>query len=191
MKIGIYGGSFNPIHNGHIFIGKFIIDYLNLDKLIVVPVGIPSHKNNDLVSSRLRIEMCRKAFENIEKVEISDIEIKDNKVSYTYDTLLKIRELYPGNEYFEIVGEDSGENFKNWKNYKDILTFAKVVVLKRKGYKTEIEDKNLIEIESPYINISSTEIRDLVKENKSIEKLVPKKVKELIYEKGLYKKDKF
>lgn len=188
MKIGIYGGSFDPVHKGHAFIAKFVIDYLKLDKLIVIPVGIPSHKNNNLAEGKLRVEMCKKAFEKIKEVEVSSIEIKLKEVSYTYDTLLKIIEMYPNSQYYEIVGEDSGENFKKWKKYKEILKLSKVVVLKRKGYKNE--NKDLIELESPYVDVSSTEIRKRVISGLSITGLVDPEVENIILKYDLYKKDK-
>ncbi|MCJ8343161.1 MAG: nicotinate-nicotinamide nucleotide adenylyltransferase, partial [Cetobacterium sp.] len=84
MKIGIYGGSFNPIHRGHISVAKYALEKLNLDKLIIIPVGIPSHRENNLVNGKFRMEMCRLAFENMEKIEISDIEINNCGINYTY-----------------------------------------------------------------------------------------------------------
>ena len=90
MKIGIYGGSFNPVHNGHLNIVKYILHQLKLDKIIVIPVGKPSHRADNLESSASRIEMCRAAFENIPNVEVSEIEIAKDKTSYTINTLKKI-----------------------------------------------------------------------------------------------------
>ena len=188
MRIGIYGGSFNPIHNGHVYMAKFIIDYLKLDKLIVIPVGTPSHRKNILEDASMRLKMCEIAFENEKKIEISDIELKSKDISYTYDTLLKIIEIYPENEYFEIIGEDSGEYFHKWKNYKDILKLAKVVVLQREGYSTLLKDSNLLQVKNPFLNFSSTRVREAILNEESIEKMVPKKVAEFIKVNKLYKK---
>lgn len=181
MKIGIYGGSFNPIHLGHEMIAKLVLENLNLDKLIIIPVGIPSHRENNLKNSLLRYELCKIVFKDIKKIEVSDIEIKQNKVSYTYDTLLEIRKIYgKNNEYYEIIGEDSLENFETWKNYKEILELCKLVVLKRKSYKEEkikeiknkIKHKNIIFLENDYFNFSSTEIREKLSRGEDISSMV-------------------
>lgn len=188
MKIGIYGGSFNPIHNGHIYIAKFIIDYLNLDKLLIIPVGTPSHRKNVLEDGSMRLKMCEMAFKNEKKIEVLDIEIKSKEISFTYDTLLKIIAMYPNNEYFEIIGEDSGAYFHRWKKYKEILKLAKVVVLQRKGYKTLIKDSNLLQVKNPFFNFSSTRIREAILTEESIEDMVPKEIAEFIKVNRLYKK---
>lgn len=188
MKIGIYGGSFNPIHNGHIFIAKYVTKALKLDKLLIIPVGIPSHRENTLVDGEVRIKMCKEAFKNEKKIEVLDIEIKSKKLCYTYDTLLKIRELYKNSEIYEIVGGDSAENFTSWKNYEEILKLSKIVIFKRKGYKSNLPKEKVIEIETSYLPYSSTEIRNKIKNGKRIDEDVPKEVEKIIVEKGLYKR---
>ena len=189
MRIGIYGGSFNPIHLGHEQIARLVVRELNLDKLLVIPVGIPSHRANEHKNSLLRLELCRKVFEEDEKIEVSDIEIKKAGISYTYDTLLELIKIYgKENDFFEIIGEDSLENFKTWKNYRDILNLAKVVVLKRKNYNRDIFDEkhpNIIYLENPYFDFSSTEIRNRLKKGEDISKLVNSKIKNILLEEGL------
>lgn len=188
MRIGIYGGSFNPIHNGHINIVKYILDKLQLDRIIIIPVGKASHRNDKMVSAKLRLEMCKKAFEDMEKIVVSDIEIKSSKLSYTVDTLKKIIAFYGGhNEFYEILGEDSANYFTSWKQYEKILELSKVIVFRRKGYKGEIEHKNVIYLDTPLYDVSSTMIRKKVKNNENISDLVPKGVLELIIKEKLYK----
>lgn len=188
MKIGIYGGSFDPVHNGHLNIVKYVLNQLNLDKIIVIPVGRPSHRANNLEAGTLRTEMCRAAFENISGVEVSGIETDKDKTSYTINTLKKIIEIYGNkNEFYEIIGEDSAYHFKEWKNYEEILELSKVVVLRRKGYPGEIQHKNMIYLESPFFDVSSTEIREKIKNKIDISTLVPEKVKKIIEEKNLYR----
>ena len=187
MKIGIYGGSFNPVHNGHLNIVKYVLNQLKLDKIIVIPVGKPSHRADNLESGILRTEMCRAAFENISGVEVSGIETDKDKISYTINTLKKIIEIYgEKNDFYEIIGEDSAYHFKEWKNYEEILELSKVVVLRRKGYVGTIQHKNMIYLESPFFNISSTEIREKIKNKIDISNLVPIKVKKMIEEQQLY-----
>jgi len=158
-----------------------------MDKIIIIPVGIPSHRENNLEQSNTRLKICKEIFKNNEKVEVSDIEIKAEGKSYSYDTLLKLIEIYgKDNEFFEIIGEDSLKNLKTWKNYKELLNLCKFIVFRRKDDKnTEIDseflnNKNIIILENEYYNISSTEIRNKVKNKEDISGLVNEKVKNLI-----------
>lgn len=188
MRIGIYGGSFNPIHNAHIGIVKYILNKLQLDKIIIIPVGKASHRDDVMVDGELRKKMCELAFEGEKKVSISDIEVKSKKISYTIDTLRKLIALYGGhNEFYEIVGEDSAYNFTKWKEYDKILELSKVVVFRREGYNGGIEHKNIIYLDTPLYDISSTMIRKKIQVGESILKLVPKKVAEFIENNKLYK----
>ncbi|CAM2395055.1 nicotinate (nicotinamide) nucleotide adenylyltransferase [Fusobacterium watanabei] len=187
MKIAIYGGSFNPMHIGHEKIVDYVLKNLHMDKIIIIPVGIPSHRENNLEQSNIRLKICREIFKNNKKVEVSDIEIKAEGKSYTYDTLLKLIQIYDkDNEFFEIIGEDSLKNLKTWKNYKELLNLCKFIVFRRKDDKnTEIDseflnNKNIIILENEYYNMSSTEIRNKVKNKEDISGLVNEKVKNLI-----------
>ena len=177
MKIAIYGGSFNPMHIGHEKIVDYVLKNLDMDKIIIIPVGIPSHRENNLEQSNTRLKICKEIFKNNEKVEVSDIEIKAEGKSYSYDTLLKL---------IEIIGEDQLKNLKTWKNYKELLNLCKFIVFRRKDDKnTEIDseflnNKNIIILENEYYNISSTEIRNKVKNKEDISGLVNEKVKNLI-----------
>ena len=187
MKIAVYGGSFNPMHIGHEKIVDYVLKNLDMDKIIIIPVGIPSHRENNLEQSNTRLKICREIFKSNEKVEVSDIEIKAEGKSYSYDTLLKLIQIYDkDNEFFEIIGEDSLKNLKTWKNYKELLNLCKFIVFRRKDDKnTEIDseflnNKNIIILENEYYNISSTEIRNKVKNKEDISGLVNEKVKNLI-----------
>ena len=187
MKIAIYGGSFNPMHIGHEKIVDYVLKNLDMDKIIIIPVGIPSHRENNLEQSDTRLKICKEIFKNNKKVEVSDIEIRNEGKSYTYDTLLKLIKIYgKDNEFFEIIGEDSLKNLKTWKNYKELLNLCKFIVFRRKDDKnTEIDNefinnKNIIILENEYYDISSTEIRNRVKNKENISGLVNKKVKKLI-----------
>ena len=187
MRIAIYGGSFNPIHIGHEKIVDYVLNNLNMDKIIIIPVGIPSHRENNLEQSDTRLKICKEIFKGNKKIEVSDIEIKSEGKSYTYDTLLKLIDLYgENNEFFEIIGEDSLKSLKTWKNYEELLKICKFIVFRRKDDKNIqideefLNNKNIIILENEYYDISSTEIRNMVKNNEDISAFVNKKVKKLI-----------
>ena len=187
MRIAIYGGSFNPMHIGHEKIVDYVLDNLNMDKIIIIPVGIPSHRENNLEQSDTRLKICKEIFKGNKKIEVSDIEIKSEGKSYTYDTLLKLIDLYgENNEFFEIIGEDSLKSLKTWKNYEELLKICKFIVFRRKDDKNIqideefLNNKNIIILENEYYDISSTEIRNMVKNNENISAFVNKKVKKLI-----------
>ena len=187
MRIAIYGGSFNPMHIGHEKIVDYVLNNLNMDKIIIIPVGIPSHRENNLEQSDTRLKICKEIFKGNKKIEVSDIEIKSEGKSYTYDTLLKLMDLYgENNEFFEIIGEDSLRSLKTWKNYEELLKICKFIVFRRKDDKNIqideefLNNKNIIILENEYYNISSTEIRNMVKNNEDISAFVNKKVKKLI-----------
>ena len=187
MRIAIYGGSFNPMHIGHEKIVDYVLNNLNMDKIIIIPVGIPSHRENNLEQSDTRLKICKEIFKENKKIEVSDIEIKSEGKSYTYDTLLKLMDLYgENNEFFEIIGEDSLKSLKTWKNYEELLKICKFIVFRRKDDKNIqideefLNNKNIIILENEYYDISSTEIRNMVKNNEDISAFVNKKVKKLI-----------
>lgn len=187
MRIAIYGGSFNPMHIGHEKIVDYVLNNLNMDKIIIIPVGIPSHRENNLEQSDTRLKICKEIFKENKKIEVSDIEIKSKGKSYTYDTLLKLIDLYgENNEFFEIIGEDSLKSLKTWKNYEELLKICKFIVFRRKDDKNIqideefLNNKNIIILENEYYDISSTEIRNMVKNNEDISAFVNKKVKKLI-----------
>lgn len=187
MRIAIYGGSFNPMHIGHEKIVDYVLNNLNMDKIIIIPVGIPSHRENNLEQSYTRLKICKEIFKGNKKIEVSDIEIKSEGESYTYDTLLKLIDLYgENNEFFEIIGEDSLKSLKTWKNYEELLKICKFIVFRRKDDKNIqideefLNNKNIIILENEYYDISSTEIRNMVKNNEDISAFVNKKVKKLI-----------
>lgn len=187
MRIAIYGGSFNPMHIGHEKIVDYVLNNLNMDKIIIIPVGIPSHRENNLEQSDTRLKICKEIFKGNKKIEVSDIEIKSEGKSYTYDTLLKLIDFYgENNEFFEIIGEDSLKSLKTWKNYEELLKICKFIVFRRKDDKNIqidkefLNNKNIIILENEYYDISSTEIRNMVKNNEDISAFVNKKVKKLI-----------
>jgi nicotinate-nucleotide adenylyltransferase len=200
MKIGVFGGTFNPVHNGHIRIAKLYFEKLGLDKLIVIPTNIPPHKTvSDMVDSADRLNMLRLAFEDCPNVEISDIEINISGKSYTVNTISALKELYPNDELYLIVGGDMFLCFESWKEYKKILSMCTLctaprevgeyAALKEYQLKLDPELKTTVILNSEVLVLSSSEIRKKIKNGAELGNLLPKKALEYINHKGLYKND--
>lgn len=197
-KIGIFGGSFNPPHNGHINIVRQVSDLFGFYKVIVIPSYISAHKeNDDKISARQRLEMCELAF-NDANVEVSDIEIRRKGKSYTYDTVTQLRESVDG-ELYLIIGSDMLMIFESWYRYRDILNSVKVIAACRtysdrelRGLKEKAQQLNNICPEAVTVceiqpfEASSTEIRRMAGNKEDITSFVPKQVEKYIIERGLY-----
>jgi len=183
-RIGLLGGTFDPIHNGHIAIAKTAIQQLKLDKLLLIPAGNPWQKS-EFTDSKHRLEMVIRAAQDLEKVEVLDIEVKKSGPTYTFETLRELHEKYPNSEFVLILGSDAVAGFDTWKEPNLVKTLARIYVVQRAGDFTQ--DWHFDHIQMPPIEISSTSIREKVKNNESISELVPKAVNEYISTNGLYK----
>lgn len=199
-KIGILGGTFNPIHNGHIHIGKEALKALALDEVIFVPTGRPRHKLNDasLLNENLRYRMVGLAIQGHEGFSISDYEINKKGFSFTYETLKYFSEIYKDSHLYFISGADCLINIYKWKNVADIFKRATLVVFNRPGFSKEDilaqkkkveEDFNteIIFLDVEPLEISSTDIRKAVKNQDEITDIIPKTVMNFIKEHNLYK----
>jgi nicotinate-nucleotide adenylyltransferase len=183
-RIGLLGGTFDPIHNGHIAIAKTVLQQLKLDKLFLIPAGNPWQKS-EFTESKHRLEMTKKAGQDLEKVEVLDIEVNKTGPTYTFETLQELHEKYPNSEFVLILGSDAVAGFDTWKEPNLVKTLARIYVVQRAVDFTQ--DWHFDRIQMPPIEISSTEIREKVKNNESISELVPKSVNEYISANGLYK----
>jgi len=185
-KLGIFGGSFDPIHNGHIYIASLAFELLGLEKVVFIPAALPPHKQSLASSGVDRFEMARIATASDIRFTVSDIELKREGKSYTIDTVKKFEKLYEGYEFYLIIGADMANDFKNWYKADELSELITPVSVKRSGH--EITDSNILTLEIPPIDVSSTEVRDRVKSGQDISDLVPKDVENYIKQKGLYKK---
>ncbi|MBN2120337.1 MAG: nicotinate (nicotinamide) nucleotide adenylyltransferase [Candidatus Omnitrophica bacterium] len=175
MKIGILGGTFNPLHYGHLILGEYVRDYLKLDKVIFIPCNIPPHKAEDrLLSSKLRLRLLKVALKKSKYFRVKSLEIDRGGISYTVDTLLQIKKMYPKDKLFLIIGSDLFKGFGSWHKPKTILKLAKVVVVLREALRKK--SKGFIFISMPKIEISSSLIRKRIKQGKSIRYLVPEEI---------------
>lgn len=198
VKKGIIGGTFDPVHNGHIEIANEAVNLLDLEKLLFIPAGNPPHKTDKIITNAdLRICMLNMAIRNINKFELCTYEVDRGGLSFTYETLSYLKHKEPNTEWYFITGADCLMQLESWKNVNIIMSFCNFVVFTRPGYdlhelyiqKKMIEkkyNKEIIFFESANINISSSDIRYMIKNNKDIKGLVPREVKEIITEKKLY-----
>ena len=177
MKIGLFFGSFNPIHIGHKVIASYLVDFTDLDKVMfLVSPQNPFKQKISLLDQYHRLQIIRAEIEDNLKLEVSDIEFDMPKPSYTIDTLVRLKEKYPENDYSIIMGSDNLQNFHKWKNYEQILEDYSVYIYPRPGYEISGSHKNIHLIEgAPQMEISSSFIRKSIKEGKDISYLMPEK----------------
>lgn len=199
MKIGIFGGAFNPVHKGHIQLALNYLKLLSLDKLIFVPTAIPPHKTaENLAPEKARLDMLNIAVKNIPKTEISDIEFKREGKSYTFDTITEFEKIYPDSEFCLIIGADQFLTFDKWYKWQDILSKVTLCTCARED---EEEKKKIIDfshilgisgngkfflLDVPVIKLSSSEIRDKISKGENAASLLPDGVYEYIKKEGLY-----
>lgn len=197
MRIAIFGGSFDPVHNEHIRVAEEAVRSLRLDKLIVMPAHTPPHKSWErLADDTVRLDGCRLAFAHLEKVEVSDYEIKKGGTSYTFETCRYFRKEYPPAELFWLVGTDMLYNFPTWKNPDDILQNVTLAVCARdekQGWLTRAQEdfekrfsKRFAVVEYNGAPVSSTEVRVLAGAGMPLNGYVPASVENWIYENNLY-----
>jgi nicotinate-nucleotide adenylyltransferase len=190
MRVGLFFGSFNPIHHGHLIIANHIRNEDLVDQVwFVVSPHNPFKKKEELSNEYTRLHLLQKAIEGINYFKVLDVEFKMNRPSYTIFTLGKLGLMYPQIHFSIIMGSDSFENIGRWHQGDTIKEKYRLIVYERNGFeKRDRYDKNVTMISNPIIEISSTRIRDLVRAGKSIKYLLPDVVVEEIEKAGLYKK---
>lgn len=199
MKKAIFGGTFDPIHIGHIHIAYEALYNLKLDKILFMPAGNPPNKlNKQITDAKIRYDLVNKAIEGEESFEISDYEINKKENSYTYETIELFSKLQSNTEWYFLIGADSLIDLDNWKNVDRLLNSCRLVVYNRAGFELEkilkqkkyLESKynnKIIFLDMPIIDISSTSIRKSIKEGRNINYLLPKGVEKIVEKLKLYK----
>lgn len=189
-RIGILGGTFNPIHTGHLLIAEGVKEELGLDYVLFIPCYLPPHKRPlNLAKARHRLAMVRLAIKGNPSFKVSTIEIKRKGKSYSINTLEELHRLYKGKaEFFFIIGSDSISGLKSWKCIDKLMKLCKLVAVARPGHHLKYSGVRMIEI--PTLSISSTDIRRLVKQGKSIRYLVPEAVRRYIVNNLLIRRGK-
>lgn len=198
-KKGIFGGTFDPIHNGHLHVAYEALYNLELDEIIFIPSGNPPHKTSKAVTDgKIRYDLVTKVIENERRFKASDYEINKKSLSYTYETLEYFKELEPDTQWYFITGADCLMDIYTWKNIDRIFNSCKFVVFNRSGYgkKEILNQKSLVEaklnkeilfLDIPILEISSTTIRNKLREGKSISYLVPEGLNKVLKEMNIYK----
>ena len=191
MKIGLYFGSFNPVHNGHLIIAKHVINNTDLKQVwMVISPQNPLKKSNSLLNKYDRLNMVQSALEGETKIKASTIEFNLPTPSFTIDTLAYLKEKHKQHQFSIIMGSDSFTNIKKWKNYEIIVKNYEIYIYQRAGYHIEnTEEATVNKLEAPLIEISSSAIRKIIKDGKSIRYLVPDVVDQQIKENKYYKKN--
>jgi nicotinate-nucleotide adenylyltransferase len=188
-KIGILGGTFNPIHAGHLLLAEEVKEKLGLDHVIFIPCFLPPHKNSrDLPSAKHRLNMVKLAVSDNNDFKVSTIEIDRGGRSYSIDTMHELATSYEkGTRFYFIIGSDSVATLSSWKSIDKLIKMCIIVAVGRPGYKNG-RKKGVKTLDLPTIPVSSTDIRNLIKKDVSIHYLVPDKVREYIIKNGLYKR---
>lgn len=189
MKIGLFFGSFNPVHVGHLIIANYAVNTTDLDQVwFIVSPQNPFKQSSSLLNEYHRLHFINSAIAGENKLRASGVEFNLPKPSYTVDSLAYLKEKYKDHEFSLLLGSDGFQNLHKWKNYKVIVNNHSFYVYKRPGFEIEqTYDANLIVLNAPILEISSTLIRNLIKENKSIRFFVPDIIKEEIELGGYYR----
>ncbi len=198
-RIGLFGGSFNPIHNGHINLAETVKRKAKLDKIILIPSGTAPHKSSlEYAAAEDRLEMCRLAVEDIPEIEVSDFEIKRTGKSYSIFTVEHFKKLYPDDELFLLLGSDMLLSFEEWFEFKKILKNVTLIVASRTGSDYDVLEKEakkleqygkIIVINDIAVPASSTNIRKLIKNNEDLSCYLNGKVVKYIILKKIYLKN--
>lgn len=201
MKTGIFGGSFNPVHNGHIHLAISVMNELGLDRIFLVPSKISPHRSSDeYVSGEERLEMLQLACESHEGLEVCDYELRSERVSYSIFTVEYFREIFPDDELFLLIGSDMLLCFDKWYEYQQILQNVSLAVVSREKGDMELLQKKAEQLSeygqifissSAPLTLSSTEIRKKISKNDNLTCYLDKNVVQYIRLRGLYCKKSF
>jgi len=188
-KVGIYSGSFNPIHHGHVMLANYLVEFTDLDELwFVVTPQNPLKKKEDLLDDDERLKMVQLAVGDDSRFVVSDIEMHMPRPSYTINTLTALSEQHPDCEFVFICGMDSLQNLKNWREYQKILDNYELLVFPREGYDGgELVNYPSVSIlKTPIVEVSSTFIRECVKEGRDMRHFMPEKAFQYMQEHHFY-----
>jgi nicotinate-nucleotide adenylyltransferase len=186
MKVGILGGTFDPIHIGHLIAASSVYEALNLDTVVFIPAGDPWQKRDrDLSSGQQRLEMVKLAIAGNDRFQASDIEIARSGATYAIDTVREWKKLNPADEIFWIVGSDALSGIPSWHEWESFVSEVTIVAVNRIGQNDPVPF-DFVSVEMPEVRISATELRDRFTNKLDTQYLVPQKVSQYISDQGLY-----
>lgn len=198
-RIGLFGGTFDPPHAGHIELAKKVLDDFDLSEIIFIPAGNPPHKQDVKKTDKLhRYQMVKLATEGFSRFSVSDFDIKNEKPNYSYITIDHFKKMYPDDEIFFIIGADSLRDLPLWMNYKELLTMCTFIVVPRPGidesdyfnkYSPDDPEPRLLFLEDFSYDLSSTELREKLAKGVAVYTDFPDGVKKYIEENKLYPKE--
>ena len=190
MRIGLFGGTYNPIHTGHLIVAQDIVRKLKLDKMIFIPCGVPPHKvGYDMLSSEHRYNMVKLAIKDDPEFEVSDIEVKRDGKSYSIDTAMYFKKKYPDARIFFIIGADILPALHTWKDIDKLINECEFVIMTRPNHKTRAAKVRNVGhfLDVRDVEVSSTEIRSLIRSGRGIRYMVPREVEKYINEHKIYR----
>ncbi|WP_102345522.1 nicotinate-nucleotide adenylyltransferase [Bacillus sp. Marseille-P3661] len=185
MKVGLLGGTFDPPHYGHLMIAQEVLTNLKLDQIWFIPTNVPPHKDGTNTDGLDRIEMVNRAIAGNPNFLINTIEFDRVGPSYTYDTITLLNEIYPQHQFYFIIGADMVEYLPKWHRIEELVDKISFVGVKRPNYKVETK-YNLLEVEIPLLDISSSDLRFRFENNLNTRYFLPEDVRQYIEEKSLY-----
>ena len=186
MRVGILGGTFDPIHIGHLIAASAVHEALNLDSVVFIPAGDPWQKRDrDLSPGQLRLEMVKLATENDARFQVSDVEIARSGPTYAVDTVREWKRLNPSDELFWIVGSDALSGIPSWHEWEALVSEVTIVAVNRVGQNDSVPF-DFVSVDMPEVRISATELRDRFTNGLDTQYLVPKNVSQYISDQGLY-----
>lgn len=189
-RLGILGGTFNPVHTGHLFAAEYLAEALRLDRILFVPCGNPPHKHGGLLSAEHRYRMLQFAIQGNKRFSLSRLEIQNPGVSYSIDTVRKLKKANPDSELYFLIGADNIEEIPTWKNYRALLEECRFAAISRRLSRLRIRHPALRGrvrlVEAPVLEISSSEIRERLAAGRSVRYLIPDKVFRYIERNCLY-----
>ncbi len=191
-KIGLFGGTFDPIHIGHLIVAEWVQDALDLQTVYFIPNHIhPFGKRSDITSAEKRLRMLKIAIAPFKGFRLSDYEIRKGGVSYSIETIEYFRQKHPGTQLYYFIGADNLPEFHRWHRYEEILQNAQLVVYDRKeGHlPPHLPSERILFLKTPLIEISSTLIRERIEQGHAVQSLLPSGVWQYIQKSGLYKKN--
>ena len=186
MRVGILGGTFDPIHIGHLIAASSVYEALNLDSVVFIPAGDPWQKRDrDLSKGQQRLEMVKLATENDARFQVSDLEIARSGPTYAVDTVREWKRLNPSDELFWIVGSDALSGIPSWHEWEVFVSEVTIVAVNRVGQNDSVPF-DFVSVDMPEVRISATELRDRFTNGLDTQYLVPKNVSQYISDQGLY-----